>query len=149
MLETTTTGVSSDTLLLTKEFGEIPICDLENKRVNVWDGNNWVLSNVIKVEENQKILTVNLGMKIIINLSSNNLWYILDDDSDVIYIKKTIDLKYNDIVSTYRLPDKNNNPLTVPRIRVCSVKNHNKFSDLYCLDKVLEKVVFNGVLIGN
>ena len=52
--------VAPETLILTDK-GQIPISNLENKEINVWNGDNWSKTTVIKTGENQKLITVYLS----------------------------------------------------------------------------------------
>ena len=41
-------GVINTTRVLTKEYGSIPIEELENKEIHIWSGREWEKTKVIK-----------------------------------------------------------------------------------------------------
>ncbi len=141
--------VAPETMLLTKD-GEVEIKALAGQEVEVWNGEQWSLSKVAKTGENQKLLRVSLGMRIIIDATPYHKWYVLDDETDQVVVKTTTELRYNDIIAPYKLPDQNGNPLTAAHLRVCTVKDLGRVSDTYCVNEpVKNSAVFNGVLTHN
>jgi ribonucleotide reductase alpha subunit len=141
--------VAPETMLLTKD-GEVEIKSLAGQEVEVWNGEQWSLSKVAKTGENQKLLRVNLGMRIIIDATPYHKWYVIDDETDQVVVKTTTELRYNDIIAPYKLPDQNGNPLTATHLKVCTVKDLGRVSDTYCVNEpVKNSAVFNGVLTHN
>jgi ribonucleotide reductase alpha subunit len=143
--------VAPETLLLTKEYGEVEIATLKDQNVSVWNGKQWSETIVKKTGENQKLLRVIISGRIELNVTPYHKWFIIDEDDNII-IKTTDQLKHNDNIAPFSLPKKENEKATPPTLKysICSVKDLNRISDTYCVSEPLEhKAVFNGVLTGN
>ena len=164
--------VSSDTYVLTDK-GNIPIADLLNQKVNVWNGE--VFSEVIIKETGvQKLYRVSLSDGSHLDCTDGHKWLIRKGNQkhpesckDVRI--ETKDLLVGDVISKYKLPvidfDKLNNHngflnesklITEPvvkeetqSIEIISIEDLNKEEMTYCFNEPLNHTgCFNGILTG-
>jgi ribonucleotide reductase alpha subunit len=161
--------VAPETLVLTKE-GEYPIIDLENKDIEVWNGDKWSKTTVMKTGENQPLMSIDILVK-----KSKNNSYTLElkhiectqyhkflvkkdrrDCTDYIgnrnklhpdYIPRTDaeDLCRGDCLIEWITPEGD-----ICEAIVWNVKYNSRCSVTYCFNEPDNHAgVFNGVLTGN
>jgi ribonucleotide reductase alpha subunit len=137
--------VAPETLILTDK-GQIPISQLEGKEVNVWNGDKWSKTTVMKTGENQKLITVYLSNGAQITCTPYHKFIMKDSDS----IKNSsrieaFQLKNGDQLFPFNLPTGEVFSLTVTK-----VVNNNRCDDTYCFNEPENHAgVFNGILTGN
>lgn len=96
--------VAPETKILTKNGYEI-ISDLEGETVEVWNGEEWSKTTVIKTGENQKLVTVKTSSNQELTCTEYHKWYIQDGYSgDKIVEKRTHELKVGDKLIKFDLP---------------------------------------------
>lgn len=92
--------VSADTVILT-DHGYKRIKDLENKKVNVWNGDEFSATEV-KFTGNSSLYKVVLTNGMELDCTDEHKWYINTDNNK--NIKFTKDLKMNDVIFNYDYP---------------------------------------------
>jgi len=99
--------VAPETLLLTKD-GHIPIRELENEIVSVWNGKQWSKTQVVKTGVNKKLVKVILSDGKYLECTPYHKWYIVESYADQVKgkltIKETKDLKVGDKLCKFDLP---------------------------------------------
>ena len=139
-------GVINTTRVLTKEYGSIPIEELENKEIHIWSGREWEKTKVIKNEVEQYIDVIYLKDKISYLRESNimcteNYKFYLTGGS----IKRAKDLKIGDRLVLFRLPDDKN----FYRYEVTYISNiKGKHYTYHFTETKLNKYILNNVLVG-
>ncbi|CAH6421518.1 Ribonucleoside-diphosphate reductase large subunit [uncultured virus] len=98
--------VSGDTFVLT-EIGPIEIQTLENKNVNIWNGQEW--SNVLikKTGIKKNLITVKFSNGSELNCTAEHKFYIKKNKT--IIEKSAIELETNEYLIDYNLPNFDNN----------------------------------------
>ena len=132
--------VAPETLLLT-DVGEIPIIDLQDKEVNVWNGKEFSSVVVRKTGLNQKLFRVNFSNGKYIDCTDyHNFKIDLGGGTRKIATK---DLEAGLIISSFNLPGNKN----ISGISVETIENLGRISDVYCFHELKEHCgVFNGIL---
>lgn len=92
--------VGPNTPILTKEFGYKPIIDLLGKDVDVWNGEKWSPTTVVKTGEKQKLFTVLTDSGSSLDVTDYHKWYVQEQDihggvSNIVE-KRTFELKPGD-----------------------------------------------------
>lgn len=153
--------VAPETLILTDK-GQIAISTLVNKEVNVWNGDNWSKTTVMKTGENQKLITVYLSNGAQITCTPYHK-FIIRDDNRLLKDAKRIDaseLKTGDVLRQFTNPyniteqtswiDNIYHDSTGDCLTVVSVTDNGRTDDTYCFNEPDNHAgVFNGVLTGN
>ena len=140
--------VAPETFLLTDK-GSIPIIELVNQSVNVWNGEKWSKTTVIKTGTNQKLITVHLSNAIFITCTPYHKFMLQSDTSTT--IKDSIRIEAKDlqpgmILRNYRHPNGSNDQ----NVTVVDVKDNGDSDDTYCVSEPENHAaVFNGILTGN
>ncbi len=151
--------VAPETYILTDK-GQYQIKELEGQEVNVWNGEKWSKTTVMKTGENQKLVTVNLAKSELCkdtnkyNFSTPYIQctpyhkFILKSNKSINNSERieAKDLKPGmELVEWY---DHTNNIYTVTT--VVSVFHEGRTSDTYCFNEPENHAgVFNGILTGN
>ena len=73
--------VAPETMILTDK-GQYPISELHRKTVNVWNGDKWSSTNVMKTGENQKLITVKLSNGVTIDCTPYHKFIIRSSYTD-------------------------------------------------------------------
>lgn len=89
--------VHGDTCILTDQ-GQIPIQDLENQNVNVWNGKEWSKTIVRKTGENKNLLKVTLSNGVEIDCTPEHDFYVKSS-----YHSKPTKVKAKDLVEDAKL----------------------------------------------
>lgn len=137
--------VAPETKILTEKGYEV-ISELENEKVNVWNGKEWSEVVVQKTGENQKLIKVTLVVNSIKGLTETVIratpyhkWYAYDGN-----IRTTSELVNGLGLLNWVDPDGNIATSFVKTIE------DSENDDTYCVNEPKEnKVVFNGILTGN
>ena len=99
--------VAPETLLLTR-YGNIPIGELEDSLVEVWNGKQWSETIVKKTGENQKLVTVVLSDGKELDCTLYHKWYTVKDYNDqyknILTEKRTHELKIGDKLCKFDTP---------------------------------------------
>ena len=99
--------VAPETLLLTKN-GHIPIADLEDEFIEIWNGKKWSNFQVKKTGISQKILTVTLSDGKELDCTEYHKWYCVekygDQEKKKFLEKRTIELKEGDKLIKFDCP---------------------------------------------
>lgn len=139
--------VAPDTMLLTKEHGEVEISTLAGQKVRVWNGKKWSLSLVEKTNENQNLIKVTLSDGKPLECTIYHKWWVLEtDDKGKTHSKeaRAYELYPGSVIDPYQLPDGVQCAQTVVKIELGRVD-----TDTYCVHEPEEhKAVFNGILTG-
>lgn len=154
--------VAPETQLLTKE-GYVTISEHVGKNVEVWNGEQWSETKIVKTGENQKLLKVNFSTGDYLECTEYHKFYVerqdkkefekrnptLDVQPDFNYIivdeVRAIDLKLDDKIASF----KNQHGKIIDNIFVDSIEEWG-FNDTYCVNEPLQhKAIFNGILTGN
>lgn len=95
--------VAPETLVLT-DVGHLPIIDLEGQAVNVWNGEQWSMVDVVKTGENQKLVKVvtDFGQELV--CTEYHKWYVQTDYKGTVVEKRTHELKAGDKLIKFDLP---------------------------------------------
>jgi ribonucleotide reductase alpha subunit len=133
--------VAPETELLTSK-GYIPIQQLEDKEVDVWNGEEWSRSTVRKTGTNQSVLTIEFSNGKSIDCTPYHKFYVRYRGKDAEL--EAQDLEQGDLIQ-FTLP---NNELQI--ISVTGIQNKFRLTDTYCLNEPKRhRVIFNGILTGN
>ena len=96
--------VAPETEILTRNGYQV-IAELEGKEVEVWNGEEWSKTTVVKTGENQKLVTVKTSSNQELTCTEYHKWYIQDGYSgDKIVEKRTHELKVGDKLIKFDLP---------------------------------------------
>lgn len=143
--------VAPETMILTST-GYHQIHTLENKEVEVWNGEEWSKTVIRKTGENQELLKVTLSNGVEIECTPYHK-FIIKDVSNGIYgrIVRAHDLSNGDTIIDYKLPvNKDSAIKKVNNIKITKVEYTGRKSDTYCFTESKRNMgIFNGVLLGN
>lgn len=95
--------VSGDTYILTDK-GQIPIKDLVNQKVNIWNGEDWSNVHIRKTGINKKLINVKLSNGVEIKCTPEHKFYIVGGEDNELEIVQANQLKLNDQLIKYNLP---------------------------------------------
>jgi ribonucleotide reductase alpha subunit len=120
--------VHGDTKILTKE-GQIPIKTLENKKVEVWNGEEWSCTTVKKTGENKNLLRVKLSNGTIINCTPEHKFHIRCKDGSATVIEAQ-NLKINYKLVKFNLPQINKiDPLKLLELDILYHKQNKSYKE--------------------
>lgn len=135
--------VAPETMLRTKN-GEYQIVTLQDRQVEVWNGQQWSKVVVRKTGTDRHLLRVHVSDGRALDCTKDHKWYVERLDGSVVETA-TNDLLPGDPLETWVDHEGNEH-----HDYVVSIQNHNRVSDTYCVTEPLRhRVVFNGVLTGN
>lgn len=135
--------VAPETLIRTKT-GDTPIESLQDRKVEVWNGEQWSKVTVRKTGTNRKLLRVHVSDGRVLNCTKEHKWFVERTDGDVVETM-TLDLKPGDQLESWT--DHNGNEFND---YIVSIQDHGRVSDTFCVTEPLRhRVVFNGILTGN
>ena len=98
--------VAPETLILTDKGYEV-ISDLENQKVNVWNGKEWSETTVVKTGENKKLLKVSTNFNQVLECTPDHKFYVQVGSINrggKIYERRAKDLKVGDRLIKFDLP---------------------------------------------
>jgi len=157
--------VAPETLVLTDK-GYQPISQLVGKDINVWNGDKWSKTVVMKTGESKKLVTVHLNNGSQITCTPYHKFIITDNSINDNSISNTIkdatryeakDLKPGQKLLNYKLPiietifDKQvAQQFEYFSVSVVEVVDNGRIDDTYCFNEPENNAgVFNGILTGN
>lgn len=136
--------VAGDTLILTSK-GFHPIKDLHGKQVEVWNGEEFSATTIMKTGENQKLLKVVFDNRAEIKCTEYHKFYIIEEDREKVYEAK--DLQEGMKIIPYILPDA---PNVLRQVTITAIKDEGLVEDTYCFNEPKKhRGIFNGILAGN
>ena len=135
--------VHEDTLVLTDK-GHIRIKDLENQKVNVWNGEEWSETTIRKTGTNKNLVRVTLDNGCYLDCTPEHNFYIYDNNNNIIKTDAS-KLLLDDKLIKFRLPNDNN----YNNVKVLSVEQSYQNVDTYCFTEPKRHMgMFNGILTG-
>ena len=147
--------VAPETYVLTDK-GQIPIVELAGKNVNVWNGDKWSRTTVMKTGEQQKLITVYLSNGSQITCTPYHKFIVRSGYTDKTPIKDATRVEAKDLQSNMTLmqwtaPDSIMLQLDGQQeVTVLSVQDNGRIDDTYCFNEPENHAgVFNGILTGN
>ena len=142
--------VAPETYVLTDK-GQIPIVELAGQEVNVWNGDKWSATTVMKTGEQQKLITVYLSNGAQITCTPYHKFIVQTDNTDKCSIKDATRLEAGMLtkgvkLATYNIPGRNADQI----VTVHAIEDNRRVDDTYCFNEPENHAgVFNGVLTGN
>lgn len=151
--------VAPETMILTDK-GQMRISELAGQEVNVWNGQKWSKTTIMKTGENQKILGVDIIDYSIDEVSGGQRFTLKHIEctpyhkfilaSNINSIAKSRRIEAKDLkrgMSLYEWLDENG---TIHEQIVWGVYDYTRKADTYCFNEPENHAgVFNGVLTGN
>lgn len=132
--------VSGDTNVLTKQ-GNYKISELENKKVEVWNGKNWSETTIYKTGDNKELLEIKFSNNKFIKCTAEHHFYV-NKNNNPVHAKN---LKINDVINEFKLSDN----ILQDNIKVIGIYKLLKTESTYCFtEKQYGKGVFNNILTG-
>lgn len=145
--------VSGDTTIQIKQekIKNIPIKELVDTEVEVWNGKQWSKTIIRKTGENQKLLKIIFSNSVEIKCTEYHKFYIQENDNEVIYEAKNLktDMKiipfmkwtntefFDSVLTKYY-------DISITEIQECIEEE-----DTFCFNEPLEhKGIFNGIITG-
>lgn len=134
--------VAPETLVLTRD-GEFEISSLVDKRVEVWNGEEWSETVVRKTGENQKLIKVVLENGRYLECTPYHKFYICDETETLISMVRAGDLCRGMKLISNGLKD-------AEGFFVRAVVDEHRTDDTYCFTEPKRGMgIFNGILTGN
>ena len=134
--------VAPETTVLT-DRGHIRIDTLENKKVNVWNGEEFSEVEIKRTGENQPLIEVHTDDGSVLTCTPYHKFYIQTSCSDVSKVHAQ-DLKEGDAIIEYKYPDETSKTITISKI-----VNNNRVDNTFCFTEPKRHMgVFNGILTG-
>ena len=140
--------VAPETLVLTDK-GHIPIVNLANQEVNVWNGEEW--SNVTVKKTGVHVPLISVTVKMLdqntystIRCTHHHKFYVISEESKEQEMEAH-NLRLGMPIAWFRLPGED----TDMKYRVCALEDLGETSDTYCFtEPKRHRGVFNGILTG-
>lgn len=138
--------VAPETRILTDK-GQLQISELAGKEVNVWNGDKWSSTTVMKTGTNQKLITVTLSNGSMLTCTPYHKFILKSDTS----IANATRIDAQDLQPGMELMKWIvSNPFQKYNIKVVSVQDNGRVDDTYCFNEPDNHAgVFNGILTGN
>lgn len=95
--------VAPETMILTRQ-GYLPIAELEDCVLDIWNGEEWSEVSPTKTGENQKLLKVTTSAGQILECTEYHKWYVFTDYGKPFAEKRTYELKEGDKLMKFDLP---------------------------------------------
>lgn len=135
--------VAPETKILTDEGYQI-ICEQENNKVKIWNGEQFNEVIIRKTGKNQKLLKITFSNGSILECTKNHKFYIQNNNNNEIpLIIEAKDLKIGMKIIKYNLPKIDG----IDNISVISMVDEGRISDTYCFTEPLKHMgIFNGIL---
>jgi ribonucleotide reductase alpha subunit len=136
--------VAPETTILTNH-GSMPIADLNNKRVKVWNGSEWSTVTIKKTGANQPLIRVKTDTGHSLDCTPRHKFYIIDDNGDTVK-RRAMDLLPGDrLIQPESLPDNQ----SVVTMTIKAIVDEGRRDDTYCFTERKRHLgVFNGILTG-
>ena len=144
--------VSGSTLLLTKEYGNVPIQDVVGKTLECWNGEAWSFTPIFKTSDDTSMYRVTLSNGESIVATNYHRWAIVEEgvDSDgygtlTKCIYATTDLRAGTLLEPYKMPSGE----LLEDVRVEEL-TYVDSEPSYCgYEKMLGKLTFNNTVTYN
>lgn len=144
-INTSNLCVAPETLVLTKELGEVPIEYIAGKLVSVWNGKQWSQVVPKKTGEKQPLIRVSFDNGAYIDCTPYHKFYLWDGREVM-----AAQLRQGDSLQQYEIPTMLRGISLFVNERVESVEDMGRVSDTYCFKEPIRgRGVFNGILTGN
>lgn len=148
--------VAPETYILT-DNGQFQIQELSGTEVNVWNGDKWSKTTIMKTGEDQKLVTVHLSNGAQITCTPYHKFIICENYEDKCILKDATripasELKKGMKLAKWKLPvlDENTYNFKEQFITVEAVVDNGRTDDTYCFNEPENHAgVFNGILTGN
>lgn len=142
--------VAPETYVLTDK-GQIQIAEMAGQEVNVWNGEKWSKTTVLKTGEQQKLITVYLSNGAQITCTPYHKFIVRSGYTDKSSIKDATRIEASDLQRDMILLEVGDVNDTCPHyIMVLSVQDNGRVDDTYCFNEPENHAgVFNGILTGN
>lgn len=139
--------VSGDTQIQVRK-GNVPIVNLVDQEVEVWNGKQFSKTTIRKTGENQKLLKITFSNSVELKCTEYHKFYIQENGSEVMY--EAHNLKTGMYIIPYeRWSTDGKNKLTFRDIYVTKIEECIEKEDTYCFNEPLEhKGIFNGIITG-
>lgn len=96
--------VAPETMILTRDGYKV-ISELEGEKVEVWNGEEWSETTVVKTGENKKLITVKTSSNQELTCTEYHKWYVQENyKQSSIVMKRTHELKVGDKLIKFDLP---------------------------------------------
>jgi ribonucleotide reductase alpha subunit len=146
--------VAPETTVLTR-YGNKEIKTLENKSIEVWNGNEWSQVLIRKTGINQKLITIKFNTGVKLDCTPYHRFYIEKDNNETLMIEAQ-ELKKGMKIINYQLPIcygdnyiRNYNLEYYDNVYIEDVLNLGRKDDTYCFTEYKNHMgVFNGILTG-
>lgn len=133
--------VAPETLVLTDQ-GHVPIKDICDQQVNVWNGHTFSEVTVRQTGVNQELITVHFSNDRTLRCTPYHKFYIETDEGIEVFEAK--DLKPDMMIENFHTPGHES-----VCIRITKIETLGEHDDTYCFNEPLRhRGVFNGVLTG-
>ena len=143
--------VSGDTLIQVKISNKpdnIPIRNLLNQEVEVWNGKEWSKTVVKKTGENQKLLSVSFSNGSILKCTEYHKFYILENGEEKVYEAQELKTGMR-IIPYIKWSEFSGLKTDVDDVCITNINECSEREDTYCFNEPLEhKGIFNGVITG-
>ena len=143
--------VAPETYILTDK-GQVQISELAGQEVNVWNGDKWSKTTVMKTGEDQKLVTVHLSNGAQITCTPYHKFIIREGYNDKVCLKDAkrvdaADLVPGTMLVNWTSPDPD---MITMDVSVISVVDDGRTDDTYCFNEPDNHAgVFNGIITGN
>ena len=131
--------VAGDTMILTSK-GYYPIKDLHGQAVEIWNGEEFSETTIMKTGENQKLLTVKFDNGQEMKCTPYHKFHMENG------ILEANELEPGMQIIKYKLPESSEEY----DVKIIIVEDNNESGDTYCFNESKKnRGIFNGVLAGN
>lgn len=144
--------VAPHTFILTKD-GQVPIIELKDKEVEVWNGEEWSLVTIRKTGENKKLLRVHMKNGKYLDCTPEHRWYFkgvegFTETKDIGGPCETIDWKYTEQAVGLLENPSDEPPIYISDTVVRVEKLDNEYDTYCCTEPKRNMVIFNGIITG-
>lgn len=151
-INTSNLCVAPETLILTKEHGDVPIEWAAGKLVHVWNGKHWSPVIPKQTGRNQKLIRVSFSNGRYIDCTPYHKFYIdrRPNNSEDVEVIEAMRLAPGMQLEAYALPAIFAGHLFVQGPVVMGVEDLGRSDDTYCFKEPLRgRGTFNGIVTGN
>jgi len=139
--------VTGDTTILTQELGQVPIQEVVDQKLHVWNGEQWSETTVRKTNEAASLWKVTFNHGVDLHCTAYHKFFIQPDPqtSDQIVQLETQELQKGMKIPRFKLPDG-----TARSFMVTNVEVTDRVEPTYCFNEPLKHAgIFNGIMTGN
>jgi ribonucleotide reductase alpha subunit len=135
--------VAPETKILTDQ-GYITIGDNAGKEVNVWNGEEFSTTTIVKTGENQKLIKISFSNGQTIECTEYHKFY-LETSDDINKEVRANELQVSDVIQRYVIDGE-----IISGVTVTKIEDLGRTDDTYCVNEPKRhKVIFNGIITGN